>query len=172
LLICLTLTGCKKSILDQTTSVLNRSLPDETSSNVTLTEYKENRINYTLTAAKIERFYDSRLLNAWKVKIETYDKYSKIQNTIIADTTYVDEARNIIRAMGNVIYSTPNGTIKSKLIIWDRNIDEIYTPEQVVLIRGERVMHGNNLRTNSSLSSAEMDSISAEGIITPDEINW
>jgi LPS export ABC transporter protein LptC len=172
LLLLLFLAGCGKSVLDQETTSLNRSLPDETSNNVSIYAYKENRVDYILTADKIERFYNTRQLNAWKVRIVTYDGQNKVKGTISADTTYVDEARNLIKAMGNVIFISPNGTIKSRLINWDRNADEIYTPEKVMLIRDDKTLYGDNLRTNSSISFAEMNTVSAEGKIKGDEIDW
>ncbi len=166
------LSACKQSVLDQTSPALNRSLPDETSENVSIYEYKDNKIDYLLTASRIERFYETRRLNAWKVKITTYDIKKRIINTITADTTFVDEARNLVQARGNVVFQTPNGTIKSKLINWDRNVDEIYTPEKVLLIRNGDVLQGDNLRTNSALSFVELNAVSAEGTITQDEIDW
>jgi len=166
------LSACKQSVLDHTSPALNRSLPDETSENVSIYEYKDNKIDYLLTASRIERFYETRRLNAWKVKITTYDIKKRIINTITADTTFVDEARNLVQARGNVVFQTPNGTIKSKLINWDRNVDEIYTPEKVLLIRNGDVLQGDNLRTNSALSFVELNAVSAEGTITQDEIDW
>ncbi len=165
-------TGCGKSILDQKTPLLNRGLPDETSNNVSIYAYKENRIDYILTANKIERYYDTKRLYAWNVKIVSYDDKNQIRSTIVADTAYVDEARNLIQAIGNVVFDTPNGTIKSRIINWDRNIDEIYVPTKVTLIRDGNVLNGDNLRTDSKISFAEMSTVSAEGILKGDEIDW
>ena len=172
LLLVILVSGCGKSILNQTTPVLNRSLPDETSNTISIYEYKEDKIDYILNASKIERFYNTQQLNAWNVRIVTYDIKQKVKNRISADTTYVDEARNFIKAIGNVVFETPNGTIKSRLINWDRNVDEIYTPEKVTLIKDDKILNGDNLRTNSTLSYAELSTITAEGIITSEEIDW
>jgi len=172
MLITLILTGCEKSVLDQTSVVLSKNLPDETSNDVSIYAYKENQIDYILTASRIERFYDSRRLSAWHVKLVSFDKNKQIESTIIADTTYVDEARNYIQAIGNVVFSTPNGTIKSRIINWERNIDEIYVPEKVTLLRDGNLLQGDNLRTNSAISYAEMNTISGEGIVKGSEIDW
>jgi LPS export ABC transporter protein LptC len=166
------LTGCGKSILDQKTPVLNRGLPDETSNNVNIYAYKKNKVDYILTADRIERYYDKKRLYAWKVRLVSYDEKNQIRSTIIADTTYVDEARNLVQAIGNVVFETPNGTIKSRIINWDRNIDEIYVPTKVTLIRDGNVLNGDNLRTDSNISFAEMTTVSAEGILKGDEIDW
>jgi LPS export ABC transporter protein LptC len=172
LLLILILSGCGKSVLSQTGTVLNRSLPDETSTNVSIYSYKENRVDYLLTADTIQRYYDLKRLWAWKVKITTYDENGIVKSTIIADTTYVDEARNFIKAIGNVVLTSPNGTIQSHIITWDRNIDEIFCPEKVVLIRDGNTLIGDNLRTDVNITYAEMNAVSAEGIIKGDEIEW
>lgn len=166
------LTGCGKSVLDQTTPALNRSLPDETSRDVKLYSYKEDRIDYILTADRIERFYNTQRLNAWQVKIVSYDDKMRITSTLSADTTYVDEARNFVQAMGNVLLESPNGTIKSQHINWDRNLDEIYTDQLVTLIREGKTLRGYDLRTNSQISYAELTTVSAEGKVKGDEIDW
>lgn len=172
LFLLLILSGCGKSVLSQTSKVLNRSLPDETSNNVNIYSYNQNRLDYLLTASKIERYYDLKRLWAWKVKITTYDEKGNVKSTIVADTTFVDEARNFIKAVGNVVLSSPNGTIKSHIITWDRNIDEIYCPEKVVLIREGNTLVGDNLRTDVNITFAEMNSVSAEGTLQGDELAW
>lgn len=172
LLIALSLMGCGKSILDQTTATLNRSLPDETSYNVSIYVYKENLLDYVLTADKIERYYSLRKLDAWKVKIIAYDANKQVKSTIVADTTYVDEARNFVSAHGNVVFDTPNGIIKSRIVNWDRNFDEIYVPEKVTLIRDGNTLYGDNLRTDSNISFVEMSTVSAVGTVKDNELDW
>lgn len=166
------LCGCGPSVLDQTTPALNRNLPDETSRDVKLYVYKEDKIDYILTADRIERYYRTQRLHAWQVKIVSYDENMRVTSTLLADTTYVDEARNVVKAMGNVVLESPNGTIKSQLINWERNVDEIYTDELVTLIREGKTLRGYDLRTNSRISYAELTTVSAEGIIKGDEIDW
>lgn len=168
----LCLSGCGKSVLNQTTEALNRSLPDESSFNVSIYVYKENKIDYVLTADKIERYYSLRKLDAWKVKIVAYDINKQIKSTIVADTAYVDEARNYVSAHGNVVFDTPNGVIKSRVVNWDRNYDEIYVPEKVTLLRDGNTLYGDNLRTDSNISFVEMTTVSAEGTVKGDELDW
>ncbi|HQP33054.1 MAG TPA: LPS export ABC transporter periplasmic protein LptC, partial [Candidatus Cloacimonas sp.] len=68
------LTSCQKDSLQLATGVLPRDLPDEISYNVKLTQLDNDRSEYFLEAEKIERFYDRRLLYAYKVTLTTYDK--------------------------------------------------------------------------------------------------
>ncbi|PKN75078.1 MAG: LPS export ABC transporter periplasmic protein LptC [Candidatus Cloacimonetes bacterium HGW-Cloacimonetes-2] len=163
----------EKMELDRNTPVMDRELPDETSHNVRITELDGNRVDYILEAEKIERFYDRRILNGWKVLITSYDKAGNIQSTIKADTTIVDDARNVIFASGNVYVTSPNGSIQTRKITWDRNMDEIVAPEAVTLKRQGSVLKGKNLRTNSTISFAELAEVQAEGIFQDEEIiDW
>lgn len=164
--------GCGKSVLEQKTAALNRGLPDETSYDVSVYAYVGDRIDYVLSASKIERFYNTRRLIAWNVKIISYDDSMQVKSTILADSTYVDEARNYIQAVGSVVLESPNGKIMSRLITWERVADEIFAPEQVILIKDDKVLRGDNLRTNSSISYAEMNAVSAEGTTQGLDLDW
>ena len=90
------------------TEVLARDLPDEISYNVKLIQLDNDRNEYFLEANKIERFYNRRLLYAYKVTLTTYDKNNQISSVIKADTTIVDDARNLIFANGNALLTSPN----------------------------------------------------------------
>lgn len=154
------------------TEPMERDLPDETSYNVRLTQFIDNRNEYYLEAQRIERFSQRRMMYGYGITLTTYDKDNRINSTIKADTTIVDDARNIITAMGNAKMTSPNGSLSTSKIVWDRAVDEITAPLNVVLVRDGSVLRGENLRTNSKLSFVEMDKVSAEGKINPKEIDW
>lgn len=169
----LALCACGKSNLDMKTETMKRGIPDETSNNVTLTEYEQNRIAYILNAERIERYYDRRILNAYKVEIEALDKKTGGTSVLKADSTIVDEARNMILAYGNVQLMSAEGSIFTNRMIWDRNSDVIVAPDTVMLVRAGNILRGKNLRTNLSIYPTEMDSISAEGLFEEKEfLNW
>ena len=154
------------------TAAMERGLPDETSYNVRLHQYVDSRNEYTLEAKKIERYHDRRIMYGYGVTLTTYDKENRINSTIQADTTIVDDARNIIYAQGHARMTSPNGSLSTAKIIWDRAVDEITAPTPVVLVRDGSTLKGDNMRTNSKLSFVEMDKVSAEGKINPKELDW
>ena len=166
------LVACEKANLQTANGVLERGLPDETSYQVSITNYVDSRYEYHLEAAKIERYTDRRLLYAYGVTLTTYDKDNKLNSVIKADTTIVDDARNLILASGHAKLTSPNGSLSTTNIAWDRAVDEITAPKQVVLTRQGNVLRGNNLRTNSKLSFVEMESVAAEGRLTEKDIDW
>jgi lipopolysaccharide assembly outer membrane protein LptD (OstA) len=89
-----------------------------------------------------------------------------------ADTTIVDDARNIIFANGNASFETPDGNLKTSKMVWERNLDELSAPGYVVLTRSGDVLRGTNLRTNAKFSYATLDAVSAEGIIDEADFDW
>ena len=102
------LSSCHKVDLQSHTGVLARDLPDEISYNVQLTQLNNDRNDYILEAERVERFYDRRLLYAYKVILTTFDKNNQISSVIKADTTIVDDARNLIFSNGNASLNSPN----------------------------------------------------------------
>jgi len=168
----LVLISCNSERLNQDTPAMNQGIPDETSYDITITEYNGDRIDYTLDAKKIERFYDRRLIKAYGVILQDFDDLGRLNSTVKGDTITVDEARNVVIANGNVILNSANGRVAAPLLVWDRNVDEIFAPQNVTLIRGDDVLRGNNLRTDIKVSFAEMNTVSADGRINEKEFNW
>jgi LPS export ABC transporter protein LptC len=167
-----TLFGCGKSNLEIPTQVLNKNLPDETSTNVTISEYNKGDIGFILKAGRIERFYDKRILKAYRVEITNYDQKKHTTTDVKADSTTVDDARNQIIAHGNVKMISPEGSVATNRMIWDRNADEIVAPDYVTLTQHGNTLRGKNLRTNIQIYPTEMDSVSAEGFFSEDFIDW
>lgn len=170
--LCLLFFACGESKLGVSTPALGRDLPDETSRDVTITEFNGTKVDYILKAGKIERFYDRRILNAFKVDITAYDAKTGDISKIRADSTIVDDARNIIFANGNVQLDSPGGSITCSKLVWDRNMDLLTVPGKVTLVRDGNVLRGENLRTNSHIDNAEMDKVSAEGIFGEEYLDW
>ncbi|MDD2596508.1 MAG: LPS export ABC transporter periplasmic protein LptC [Candidatus Cloacimonetes bacterium] len=164
--------SCKQEELNKQTPTMERGLPDETSLNVKLNEYKDERLEYIIEAAKMERYTDRRMMYAYKVTLSSYDHTGSLSSVIKADTTIVDDARNMIFASGKASYKTPEGTISTSRIVWDRNFDEITAPAYVELLRSGDVLRGRNLRTDSKLSYAEMEEVTAEGIFDEKDYRW
>lgn len=151
---------------------MQRDLPDETSYKVEIREFNGNLLDYILKAEKIERYYDRKLLNAFGVSIVSYDADGKIKSTMLADSTTVDDTRNMIYASGKVVLSSENGKIEAPRLVWDRAMDEIMAPDRVILTREDNVLRGYRMRTDSTISYAEMESVSAEGSIKAGEFDW
>ena len=172
LLLLLALSACSDDKLTVSTPPLDRRLPDETSENVTITEFDKEGVAYILKAARIDRYYERRILNAYQVDITAYDRVKGGSSSLQADSTIVDDARNVVYAHGNVKLRGKEGIVSPARLIWDRNMDEVLAPGQVTLVQDGNILRGTNLRTNLSISPTELDNISAEGFFEEDYLDW
>jgi len=175
ILICLALlmlAACSQDALVQDTEALAQGLPEENAIKVRMVEYRDDRIDYIIEAAAMDRFTDRRMVYGYDVTLSSYDRQAQISTVIKADTTIVDDARNIIFANGNVVFESGDGKIRTQKMIWERNLDEIIAPGSVVLIRAGDVLKGTNLRTNAKLSFAELDVVSGEGYVDEKTFSW
>ncbi len=156
----------------QDTEALAQGLPEETALGVRMVEYRDENIDYIIDAAAMDRYTDRRMVYGYDVTLSSYDRLGQISTVIKADTTIVDDARNIIFAHGNVVFEGKEGKIRTQKMIWERILDEITVPGSVVLIRGSDLLRGTNLRTNAKLSYAEMEVVSGEGYVDEKTFSW
>ncbi len=172
LLAALAVISCKKQDLTPVKGSLDRRLPDESSNDVSILEYDGDRIDYQLYAQRIDRWYETRMLKAYRVRIEAVDSKSSLPTHLSADSTIVDDVRNMIFAYGNVVLSSPSGKVYSESMIWDRNSDEILAPGKVTVERDGNILRGEQLRTNPAVDYAYMDVVSADGKFDETDFNW
>ncbi|MFA5509365.1 MAG: LPS export ABC transporter periplasmic protein LptC [Candidatus Cloacimonadaceae bacterium] len=164
--------ACKSQDLNQKFDTLDRNLPDESSLDVKIVEFDGDKVDYELSAKRIDRFYDRRILNAISASLTSYNHDTGGVSYLQADSTIVDDARNMVFAYGNVRLSSPSGTVQSASMTWDRNMDQIIAPGQVVLTKNGNTLRGNHLRTNSNIDYAQMETVSADGIFDASDFDW
>ena len=169
----LLLSSCSADSLNQDTPVLEQGVADEHSEGVRMVEYRDERLDYIIEAKSMERLTDRRMMYGYQVTLTSYDKEGQVSSVIMADTTIVDDARNVVFANGNVSFKTKDGDIKTQKMFWDRNVDEIMVPTRLTLTRMGDVLRGENLRTNTKLSFAEMNTVTAEGYFDEEDfMDW
>ena len=65
-----------------------------------------------------------------------------------------------------------NGILKTPYLIWNRNTDEIYAKNGVVLERKDNIIRGSEMETDINLNNIKMLKVSAEGKLNEKDINW
>jgi len=95
-------TACSQQDLQQDTVEMEQGIPEENARQVRVVEYRDERLDYIIEAARMERFTDRRIMYGYDVTLTSYDREGEISAVIKADTTIVDDARNIIFANGNL----------------------------------------------------------------------
>ena len=129
-------------------------------------------IDYELEATHIDRFYKKKLTLADSIFITTFNPDGSIKSTLSSDKAEMDEAKNILTAIDNVIVKSENGIMKTPFLIWNKNTDEFYAKNGVTLIREDNVLQGQEMKTDGNLERIEIIKVSAEGKIDESEIDW
>lgn len=147
-------------------------LPDEEADSVKIISMTKDIIDYELEATHIDRFYKKKLTLADSIFITTFNPDGSIKSTLSSDKAEMDEAKNILTAIDNVIVKSENGIMKTPFLIWNKNTDEFYAKNGVTLIREDNVLQGQEMKTDGNLERIEIIKVSAEGKIDESEIDW
>lgn len=84
----------------------------------------------------------------------------------------MDEKNNLIIGKGHVRVDSDNGVMKADYARWDRNTDEMKAKGNIVLIRGENTLYGNELQTDIRLDRIEIVDVSAKGTVNEEDFTW
>jgi len=148
---------------------------EEQSDSVTIYEINGEHIERLITARKIERFYNDQYLRANEVNITDYNLDKTIRMTLYADSLIIDETQNTYEAKYNVVINHQNALLYTDLLNWDQNHDEIYAPDEVIIVRGNNVLRGFELRTDVDFNRIELSRVTAEGHLDDEDfadLDW
>jgi len=148
------------------------NFPDEEADSVKIISMIKDVIDYELTATHIDRFYKTKLTFADSIFITTFNPDGSIKSTLSSDKAEIDETKNILTAIDNVIVKSENGIMKTPFLIWNKNTDELHAKNGVTLIREDNILRGLEMKTDGNLDRIEIIKVSAEGKIDEGEIDW
>jgi hypothetical protein len=157
----LTLNNCKSSpniIFDDL--VINTG-PDETIYNLKMITVTGDKTEWQLEASYAKKFSEKKNWIAYEVEMETLNEEDK--NFYSSDSVYVFEIENEFIGYGNVVIKTPNALLKTDKVIWYRNRDRIFAPNDVYFVRDNNEMWGKNVVTNSNLDFLDARNINGQG---------
>ncbi len=143
--------------------------PDEITINVKMQETKLGKIQNELYAKVIKRYYDLDFFIADSVRILSYNEKGEFVYSLDCDSAFVDQKTNLFTAMGNVFVVNSDGDLKTNILKWDRDLDELIAPEAVILNHENNTIKGNYLETNIDFDYIRLKKVSAKGKI--DESN-
>lgn len=151
---------------------LQENIPDEIADSVYVVSTKGNKVEYEMTAKQMQKFYDKKLTIADSIFVTFFDETGNIKSTLYSDKAEVDDVKNTITGVGNVVIKSDNGTMKAPKAILDRNTNQIFAFEGVTLIRNDNILRGKSMKSDINLDRAEIIEVSAEGTIEDEEIDF
>ncbi len=148
---------------------------EEQSEDVIIYEITGEHIEREIRAARVERFYDDKRIEAYTVEITDYHPDKTLKMRLETERLTIDEIRNTYTATGNVIIEQDDTTLYTGHMTWNQNSDEIYAPNEVLIVRGNNVLRGFELSSDIEFSRIELSRVTAEGEIDDEEfsdIDW
>lgn len=145
---------------------------EERSDLVIVREYRESTLFREMFSDYVERFHDEKKTISYNVELIDYHKDGSVIMTLEADTLFIDEMVNSYTAKGDVTVVREEGTLMTEHLIWYEDKDEIYSPVEATIIRGENILRGYELITNTDFSTLTIQRVTAEGVVGEEDIDW
>ena len=139
---------------------------------VTIWEYRDNDIERITKSDRIERFHKNKKLIAYTVSITDYHPNGSIKMTLTADQMIIEETKKINTAIGNVIVTRDDNILRTEKLVWNQQNDNISSPVEVIIVRGNNILRGSELSSNIDFSFVELNKVTAEGQFDEEDFDW
>ncbi|MCF7858668.1 MAG: LPS export ABC transporter periplasmic protein LptC [Candidatus Cloacimonetes bacterium] len=147
-------------------------IPDEQADSIKITSTTDNKVEYILTAVHYYKFYKAQQTFADSVFVTFYNEDGSIKSTLECNKAEVDDVKNTLTGIGDVVVISENGTMKAPLIFLDRNSSKLFAKEGVTFLRDNNILRGLEMESDLNLDRVEITKVSAEGKLKENEITW
>jgi LPS export ABC transporter protein LptC len=127
-------------------------VPDQIMENTTII-FTEEGIKSAVIYAKYVAVYEKLDLKKAKgVRVDFYDKEGKHSSVLVADSGLIQEKKQNLEALGNVVVTTDDGIkLETQSLKWDPQKRKIVTDDFVKITKKEDVITGYGLETDEEL---------------------
>ncbi len=151
---------------------ISGKIPDEQADSIKIISTTKDVIDYELTAIHYYKYYSTKQTFADTVFVTFFNMDGSVKSTLKCNKAEVDDAKNTLTGIGDVVVVSENGTMKAPLMVLNRNTNILYAKNGVILIRENNVLNGEEMESNLDLDRVEITKVSAEGQLNEDEVNW
>ena len=151
---------------------ISGKMPDEQADSIRIISTTKDVIDYELTAVHFYKYYSTKQTFADTVFVTFFNVDGSVKSTLKCNKAEVNDAKNTLTGIGDVVVVSENGTMKAPLIVLDRNSNTLYAKNGVILIREDNVLKGEEMKSDLDLDRVEITKVSAEGKLNEDEVNW
>ena len=169
-LISLFLISCEEEVVSN--MPISGKIPDEQADSIRVISTSNNVIDYELTAVHFYKYYSTKQTFADTVFVTFFNVDGSVKSTLKCNEAEVNDAKNTITGIGDVVVVSENGTMKAPFMILEKNTNTLFAKKGVTLIRENNVLLGEEMESNLDLDRVEITKVSAEGKLNEDEVNW
>ena len=160
LCICIFLLSCQIDEVPTGSLDINRG-PDVMIEKFGMSFLVDDTKEWYMNAGLVHKYTDEGRWIAYSVELETLSEVDK--NFYRSDSAYIFERTDMLIGMGNVEIITPNGTLFTHYITWNRQTDEVHAPNEVYVKQIDNELWGSELYTNSSMDFIDLKQVRGRG---------
>ncbi len=124
-------------------------IKEESLSSFVLRNYEGSRLKWKLTA-KDAKISDTTVIH--QLELEFFDKNSESSSKLKADSGYVIQKTNDLKAVGNIVVkSSDSVTLWTEELNWSEERQKIFTDKEVKYSKDKEVYRGKGLESDPSL---------------------
>ncbi|MCF7911993.1 MAG: LPS export ABC transporter periplasmic protein LptC [Candidatus Cloacimonetes bacterium] len=150
----------------------NKSLPDEQSDSVKVITLDGEIISMEMHARHIDRYYKRKETHIDSLFLQNFNEDGSLKSTLTCNSAIINETRNEITCLGDVVVLSENGRLEAPKLVWDRDSNKVLAEEGVKLVRGDDVLWGERMRTDLELNNIEIVKVSATGTVKDGSVEW
>lgn len=122
---------------------------EESLSSFVLRNYEGSRLKWKLTA-KDAKISDTTVIH--QLELEFFDKNSESSSKLTADSGYVINKTNDLKAVGNIVVkSNDSTTLWTEELNWSEERQKIFTDKEVKYSKEKEVYRGKGLESDPNL---------------------
>ena len=129
-----------------------QDVPDQVMENTTITFTEEGVKSAVIYATYLEVYEKLDLKKAKGVQVDFYDQDGNHTSVLVADSGLIQEKRQNLEALGNVVVTTEEGIkLETSSLRWDPQKRKIMTDDFVKITRKKDVVTGYGLEADEEL---------------------
>jgi LPS export ABC transporter protein LptC len=167
----LMLCGCEEEAMPEMLSS-SKNIPDEQSDSVKVITMNGEIISMEMHARHIDRYYKRKETLIDSLYLQNFNEDGSLKSTLTCKNAIINETRNEITCIGDVVVISDNGRLEAPKLVWDRDSNKVQAEEGVTLLRGDDVLWGERMRTDLELNNIEIIKVSASGTVKSGNVEW
>lgn len=163
--------SCSNDYNEVIKDVSFETLPEQRAENIEIVRTDSGKVIGKIFAPVLERY--SQEENPYELfpegmKVVTYQKYPKINSSIVCKYAYHDVKTQKWEARDNVVAVNIDGdTLKTEQMFWDLKIEKIYSDKYVNITTKDEIIYGNGFIANQDFTNWKITNV--KGTIYLDE---
>lgn len=150
------------------------AIAEERSINTVVYEYDGDFLVRKIESSEMRRFYQADKVHAEQVRIQEFtpEPQNPLRYTLTSDRAEIDEKESRYIFKENVVVVSRDLTLYTNELIMDDLSAEIRAPGNVTIIRGDNILKGIGLVSDTDFDSIKLSRVTAEGKITDEDLIW